>query len=256
MNKVTVIKSENYTTVSNLPLQNKNLSWKAKGVLMYLMTLPSSWEIRLSDLENRSTDGRDSTNGAIKELMEARYISRVPVEEKGKFMGYDYTVSDEPNQPASEKPQRFIRNGSPATENPTLVSTHSVNTQKEEFPQTPKGATPSLFDLPPQEPTDPSKPTPENVIAYLNKTAGKNFKAVNGNATLVRARIKEGYTLADFQSVIDRRTAKWGQDSKMREYLRPETLFSAKHFESYLNDDTKSEDQELAERIRQLAGTQ
>ena len=49
------------------------------------------------------------------------------------------------------------------------------------------------------------------------------------------ARWKDGYTLEDFQRVIDWRVAKWYTDAKMQEYLRPMTLFSSK-FESYLND--------------------
>ena len=128
MNKVTIIKNENYTTVSNIPLQCKDLSWKAKGLLMYLMTLPSSWEIRLSDLENRSTDGRDSTNAGIKELLEKRYLSRIEVRENGKFLGYDYTVSDTPDQPSSQSPERVFPYGLTVTENPTRRIT-----QKEEI---------------------------------------------------------------------------------------------------------------------------
>jgi uncharacterized phage protein (TIGR02220 family) len=85
---------------------------------------------------------------------------------------------------------------------------------------------------------DPSLPTPENVIAYLNEKAGKHFKQVNGNVAIVLARIKERYTIDDFKRVIDHKVAKWGKDPKMREYLRPETLFAPKHFESYLNDDS------------------
>lgn len=165
MNKLTIQRNENYTIVSNVALQSKELSWKAKGLLVYLLTLPKDWDVRLSDLENRSTDGRDSTRGAIEELMKARYISRVECVEKGKFMGFDYTVSEEPNQPASEKPQRFIRNGLSATENPTVISTHPQSTQQEKKdPQTPKGGT---FDLFQAEPKTTRQHFPHDQPPYL-----------------------------------------------------------------------------------------
>jgi len=139
LNKITVHKNENFTVLDNRPSQNRNLSWKAKGLLTYLLTLPSDWDVKLSDLENRSTDGRDSTNAGIKELIEAGYITRVPIKENGKFMGYDYSVSETPPAPGKKEPERVFRNGSPATENPTLLSTPEPRTEKqtkkEEFPQ-------------------------------------------------------------------------------------------------------------------------
>ena len=40
--------------------------------------------------------------------------------------------------------------------------------------------------------------------------------------------------MEDFRKVIENMAASWGQDPNMRNFLRPETLFSDK-FESYLN---------------------
>jgi hypothetical protein len=45
--------------------------------------------------------------------------------------------------------------------------------------------------------------------------------------------MNEGFTVGDFKKVIDNKTAEW-LDTKMEQYLRPETLFGTK-FESYLN---------------------
>ena len=41
--------------------------------------------------------------------------------------------------------------------------------------------------------------------------------------------------MGHFKQVVDNRVEKWGDDSKMAEYLRPETLFGTK-FQAYLND--------------------
>ena len=77
------------------------------------------------------------------------------------------------------------------------------------------------------------------VIDYLNKETGKNFKNVESNKKLIRSRFHDGFTFDDFKNVIDTKAAEWGSDSKMARYLQPSTLFSSKHFDEYLNQQTK-----------------
>lgn len=75
----------------------------------------------------------------------------------------------------------------------------------------------------------------KKIIDYLNSKAGVHYKH-NTNATkrVIDARLKEGYTLADFIAVIDKKVAEWISNPEMSKYLRPTTLFGPK-FESYLN---------------------
>lgn len=69
----------------------------------------------------------------------------------------------------------------------------------------------------------------------LNALLGTRFKPnAQSMKTHVSARLKEGYTQEDFLEVIEKKVAEWASDDRMRQYLRPETLFSPK-FESYLN---------------------
>lgn len=78
----------------------------------------------------------------------------------------------------------------------------------------------------------------DEVISYLNDKAGTSYRPSSKQTqTLIRARIKEGFTLNDFKAVIDGRVSAWGKDPKMVDYLRPQTLFGTK-FESYLNAPT------------------
>lgn len=73
------------------------------------------------------------------------------------------------------------------------------------------------------------------VIEYLNGITGKNFKPKSKNAQRhISARLKEGYTLADFKKVIDVKSAKW-MGTSMEQFMRPETLFGSK-FDGYLNE--------------------
>lgn len=75
----------------------------------------------------------------------------------------------------------------------------------------------------------------KEIIDYLNSKASVHYKP-NTNATkrVIDARLKEGYTLTDFKTVIDKKVAEWISDPEMSKYLRPTTLFGPK-FESYLN---------------------
>jgi len=78
----------------------------------------------------------------------------------------------------------------------------------------------------------------ERIINYLNKKAGKNFKASSKNTqNLINARLNEGYTPEDFETVINNK-AEWVNDNKMSKFFRPLTLFGTK-FESYLNEKPK-----------------
>lgn len=71
------------------------------------------------------------------------------------------------------------------------------------------------------------------IVDYLNKKAGTNYKP-NTNVTKQKiiARLKEGYKVEDFVTVIDKKVNDW-INTDYAKYLRPETLFGNK-FESYL----------------------
>jgi uncharacterized phage protein (TIGR02220 family) len=74
----------------------------------------------------------------------------------------------------------------------------------------------------------------ECVIEYLNNTIGSNFqKKSKKNTEPIRARFRDNFKPEDFEKVILHKFSQWGQDPKMKEYLRPETLFGNK-FEGYL----------------------
>lgn len=74
-------------------LNDERLSWKAKGILAYLLSLPDDWQIYENELINHSIDGRKSLSSGIKELINFGYIYREKTRnEKGQFIGYTYCV--------------------------------------------------------------------------------------------------------------------------------------------------------------------
>lgn len=73
------------------------------------------------------------------------------------------------------------------------------------------------------------------VISYLNEKAGTKYRAnAKGTSKHVEARLNDGYSVDDLKKVIDNKVADW-KGTNMEQYLRPETLFSQSHTESYLN---------------------
>ena len=77
----------------------------------------------------------------------------------------------------------------------------------------------------------------KTIVDYLNEKTQSNFKAkTEETRKSIRARLKEGYTVEDFKRVIDSKSSDWADSERMREYLRPSTLFRPANFEAYLNE--------------------
>lgn len=72
------VKNEDHPFVmmDRRPLENPALSWRAKGVLAYLLSRPDNWTVRVGDLVKRSTDGVFSIRSAIRELEAAGHVHR------------------------------------------------------------------------------------------------------------------------------------------------------------------------------------
>lgn len=86
-------KEDKFTQIDNRMINDKELSAKAKGILLYLMSKPSDWKVYEADIVNNMKDGRDSIRSGIAELIENGYIERELANgEKGKFAGYNYNV--------------------------------------------------------------------------------------------------------------------------------------------------------------------
>lgn len=78
------------------------------------------------------------------------------------------------------------------------------------------------------------------IIEYFNTKANTKYKASNRKTlALIKARLKEGFTVDDFKTVIDKKIFEWGREPNMCQYLRPLTLFSNK-FESYMNQPSQA----------------
>ena len=103
--------STNFTQIHNEFLRNPNVSWKAKGLLCTIMSLPDEWTVKKTTLNQFSSDGRDATIRAFNELQKNGYViqmNKYSKDERGRFTSIVYLISDKPiteNQNTDNKEQ-------------------------------------------------------------------------------------------------------------------------------------------------------
>ena len=160
---IRVMKKENpYVMIDKTCLKDERLSWKAKGLLCYLLSLPDDWEIYVSELQSHASDGRDSTAAGLRELIKFGYAKRYRNrDEKGKLRGCIYQIYEMPIEVESEEELEIEE------------STDSeIIENKEVYPET---DFPSL---------DKNKPlTPETDFPYTGNPNTENPKLLNNNIT-------------------------------------------------------------------------
>ena len=93
-----VVKSKDnpYVMIDHRPLTNPDLSFKAKGILSYLLTRPDGWEVNVPDLVNHSTDGPSAIRSGLKELRKAKHIRYNPTREGGYIKKWVIEVYEVP----------------------------------------------------------------------------------------------------------------------------------------------------------------
>ena len=74
--------------MDNKSIQDPSLSWAAKGLLAYLLSLPEEWEVHLRDIFSRSACSRLATESAMNELISAGYIKKEQGENKRRTTKY------------------------------------------------------------------------------------------------------------------------------------------------------------------------
>lgn len=79
-----------------------------------------------------------------------------------------------------------------------------------------------------------ARPPEVQLLDLFNHLASRQFKPTQANLKFIRGRLRD-FTFAECIRVIEFKVGQW-QGTKMDKYLRPETLFNATKFESYLHE--------------------
>lgn len=142
-------KQNNFVILDKTCLLDEKLSWGAKGLHAFLISMPDDWSVRVSHLQQQATNGRDAVRGFLTELQKAGYIKKSSKRdsETGRFEGLEYLVlefrdpefKDNPpdsENPSSAKNEQLIpgsgkpATGNPASANPPLINNKIINNKK------------------------------------------------------------------------------------------------------------------------------
>jgi hypothetical protein len=113
-------KTSNYVSISRFTLEDKRLSWEARGLHAFLLAKPDDWKTCIAHLIKCSPAGRDKTRRIINELIAHNYIVKSEQRSlQGRFSSPQYIVYETPHDGFLDQSNRRIQ---PETENPSTVN--------------------------------------------------------------------------------------------------------------------------------------
>lgn len=89
-------KDNPYLIINKTCINDNSLTWAAKGLHAYLMSLPDNWTIYINELTKHTSCGRDHTYTVINELLKFGYMEKIQYRYQGKVLGLNYTVFETP----------------------------------------------------------------------------------------------------------------------------------------------------------------
>ena len=118
-----------YTVMSNHHLRNKELSLKAKGLLLsQMLSLPEDWDYTLAGLSCINQESIDAIRVAIRESEQAGYIQRSRERDgQGRLRGANYVIYEQPQTPPVSAPSALDL---PTWENPTQLNKEEQETNQ------------------------------------------------------------------------------------------------------------------------------
>jgi len=124
MSIIKVKKRENpYASIDKSAITDIRLSWKARGLLCYLLAMPPSWKANGEHLMTQGVDKRHAVREGLNELRKFGYAKLVKTkDENGKLTGSEWHIFEEP-QTVTEKPDNRKNRES---ENPTLGKSNTI----------------------------------------------------------------------------------------------------------------------------------
>lgn len=128
--------------------------------------------------------------------------------------------------------RRYTATQAPAATKDAWADTTDTDTTQS---QTPDGEPQPLIAEPQATEQQDTSDNIKEIVDHLNARLGTHYRpTTQSTRKLLKARLKEGFTVEEIKTVIDKKATEWLGNASMAQYLRPETLFGNK-FEGYLN---------------------
>lgn len=110
---------DRWVVIDNETIRDDRLSWKARGLLAYLLSMPDNWTARIEDLAQRGPDGKEAVRTGLVELEATGYLVRSKERRSDGTYEHFATVHERPVCPESDSPTLDL----PTSENRTVSST-------------------------------------------------------------------------------------------------------------------------------------
>ena len=85
-----------FTVLPNSILRDEWISYRARGLLVYMLSQPPDWEVSSTRLAIESGEGRDAIRTALRELITVGYLDLVRTQDDAGRWGSEYRVTDTP----------------------------------------------------------------------------------------------------------------------------------------------------------------
>lgn len=118
MTTIRVERRDRFTTVDRDTVNDASLSFRARGLLVWLLDKPDGWRVRADAIAVATTEGRDAVRSALNELEAAGYLTRTKCRDRSGRFRTETVVRETPGHTGDWKPGA----GEPALDNRPSVS--------------------------------------------------------------------------------------------------------------------------------------
>lgn len=125
-----------FTILPNAALEDARLSWRARGVLAYLLSRPDGWTTSAERLTPLGTEGRDAIRTSLRELEAAGYLTRTRTADAAGKWSTSVTVTDHP-QGGDVPVHESTDGGFPVVGSPAVGSSAVSSKTETKIPPTP-----------------------------------------------------------------------------------------------------------------------
>jgi len=183
-----------YAMISKMCLQDTRLSWKARGLLTYLLSLKDDWKIVKSNLVKQAPDGMDSLVSGCKELEKFGYMESTQLRNKlGQILGYKTVVREKPILKEDSSQTVDNKGIDPERENP-VMDNHNIDSSNE---QENRQTVDIKRSYPERENPEPDNPVLINNNFNNNSSSSFDNKESTHSETSARSSLPEEGNLKD-----------------------------------------------------------
>ena len=163
---------DQFTIITNAVVNDRRLSFRARGVLIYLLSKPADWRTRSESIAAQSDkDGRDAIRSAMREMEVLGYLVRNRVQDdRGRWHMIQTIFEDPAETSVTPGPEKSSTGGTDVEESGTLPRIDSQRTETNQ-PSCKVKAKPVVVNSPKNQ-----KPNSEQ-LALVDKLAAASQKA-------------------------------------------------------------------------------